>query len=156
MAHCPGGKIVEEMGSSVQGLCPIVGGKRCLKEEAIDHVVGGANNLFGPAVLGGSVGARGSQLHAVGEKGWRGGVVELIAVITLECTNRATELDGDPSEEVGEGGKGVGLEPQGESPEKMREIIQDEDDQVVFVTRETKDMRSPEVTVDKLKYRSNL
>jgi hypothetical protein len=37
-----GGKAVEEMGSGVQGLCPIVGMKRRLKEEAADHVSGGA------------------------------------------------------------------------------------------------------------------
>jgi hypothetical protein len=46
----------------------------------------------------------------VGEKeGARGGVVELVAVIALECMNRATELGGDPSEEVAKGGKGIKL-----------------------------------------------
>jgi hypothetical protein len=37
------------------------------------------------------------------------GVVELAAIITLEGTDRATELGGDPSEEVGKGGERVGL-----------------------------------------------
>jgi hypothetical protein len=50
VTHCLGGKAVEEMGSSVQGLCPIAGGKRRLKEEATDHG-GGADNLFGSVVL---------------------------------------------------------------------------------------------------------
>ena len=47
-------------------------------------------------------------------------------VVELEGANRATELDGDPSEEVQEGVKGVGLEPQRKHLEKMREIIQDD------------------------------
>jgi hypothetical protein len=75
----------------------------------------------------------------------RGVVVELAAVIALECTNRTTELCGDPSEEVGEGVKGA---TEG-SLEKMREVIQN--DQVVFVTREAKDRRSPEITMNKVK-----
>jgi hypothetical protein len=59
----------------------------------------------------------------MGEKGARGGVVELAAVIALESTNWATKLGGDPSEEVGEGVKGVELEPQRKSLEEMREIV---------------------------------
>jgi hypothetical protein len=57
VTHRLGGKAVKEIGSSIQGLCPITGRKRRLKEEA-DHVSGGANNPFGPAVLRGSVGTR--------------------------------------------------------------------------------------------------
>jgi hypothetical protein len=41
------------MGSSVQGLCPVTGRERRLKEEATDHV--GANDAFDLAVLGRSV-----------------------------------------------------------------------------------------------------
>jgi hypothetical protein len=41
----------------------------------------------------------------VGEEGARGGVVELAAIITLEGTDRAMELGGDPGEEVGVGGE---------------------------------------------------
>jgi hypothetical protein len=40
-------------------------------------------------------------------------VVELAAIITLEGTNRATELGGDPGEKVGEGGECVGLQLKG-------------------------------------------
>jgi hypothetical protein len=42
---------------------------------------------------------------------------------------------------VGEGDKHVELQPMWENPKKVREVIQD--DQVVFVARETKDRRSP-------------
>jgi hypothetical protein len=49
-------------------------------------------------------------MNAVGEEeGARGVVVKLVVVITLKGTNRAMELGGDPCEEVGEGGEGVGL-----------------------------------------------
>jgi hypothetical protein len=43
-----------------------------------------------------------------------------VTIVTLEGTNRATELGGDPGEEVGEGGERVRLQPKWESPKKMR------------------------------------
>ena len=46
-----------------------------------------------------------------------------IAIVTLEGTDRATKLGGDPSEEVGEGGEHVGLQPEWKSPKKVRKII---------------------------------
>jgi hypothetical protein len=53
------------------------------------------------------------------------------------------------AKKVGEGGERVGLQPEWESPKKMREVVQN--DQVVFVTRETDDKRSLEITMDKIK-----
>jgi hypothetical protein len=100
VTHRLGGKAIENIGSNVHGLCPTTSGKRCLKEEAVNHGCGGVNSTFDSAVLRGSVGARESQLNTMGKKGARGGVVELTAVIALEATNQATELGGDPSEEV--------------------------------------------------------
>jgi hypothetical protein len=86
----------------------------------------------------------------VGEKeGARGKIVKLTTVITLENMNWATKLSGCPSEELGEGGKGIRLEPPRKSLEKMREIIQD--GQTIFVTKEAEDRRSPEITMDKIK-----
>jgi hypothetical protein len=100
------------MGSGVQGLCPVAGRERCLKEKATNHVGGGTNDAFRLAVLGRGVGARETQLNAMGEKeGARGVVVELADVVTLEGTNRAMELGGDLGEEVGEGNKHVLLQP---------------------------------------------
>ena len=55
MAHHFQRKAVEEMGSSIQGLCPVAGRERRLKEEATDHVGGVANDTFGLTVLGRSV-----------------------------------------------------------------------------------------------------
>jgi hypothetical protein len=107
MFHRLGKKAVEDMGSNVQGLCLIASRERRMKEEAADHVCGGANNPYCLVVLR-SVGAR---LNAMGEEGARGGVVELVTVITLEGTNQITKLGGDPGEEVREGGRSVGLQP---------------------------------------------
>jgi hypothetical protein len=67
------------------------------------------------------------------KEGARGIVVELVAIITLEGTDQATELGGDPSEEVGEDGERVELQPKLKNPKKMGEVVQN--DQVVFVTR---------------------
>ena len=60
------------------------------------------------------------------KEGTRGGVVELAAIITLEGTNRVTELGGDLGVEMGESVKGVELELFRKSLEKMREVIQDD------------------------------
>ena len=88
-----------------------------MEEKAADHVGGGANDAFGPTALGRGVGAQETQLDAMGEEeGARGVVVKLAAIITLEGMNRVTELGGDPSEEVGEGGECVGLQPKRKSP----------------------------------------
>jgi hypothetical protein len=106
VAHRLGGKMVEEVGGGVQGLCPVAGRERRLEEKAADHVGGGANHALCPAVLGGGVGARETQLNATGEEELpRGMVVKLAAVVALQCTDRASELCGYPGEEVSEGCK---------------------------------------------------
>jgi hypothetical protein len=61
-----GGKAVEVMSSSVQGLHPISGRKRRLKEKATDHVGSGANNVFDPTVL-----SRGRETRAATEHRWK-------------------------------------------------------------------------------------
>jgi hypothetical protein len=150
VAHRLRGEAVEEMCGGVQGLCLVAGREGRLEEKAADHVGGGANDLFGPGILGRGVRARETQLDAMGEKeGSRGVVVELAAIVTLEGTDRETELGGDPGKEVGEGGERVGLQPEGESPKKMWVVVQN--DQVVFVAREAEDKRIPEITMDKIK-----
>jgi hypothetical protein len=53
-------------------------------------------------------------------------VVELAAVVALQCTDRALELGGYPGEEVSEGGKHVGFQPKGESPKKMGVVVQND------------------------------
>jgi hypothetical protein len=61
---------------------------------------------FDPVVLSRGVGTREMQLYAIGEKErTRGVVVELAAIVTLQCTDGATKLGGYPGEEVCEGGE---------------------------------------------------
>jgi hypothetical protein len=59
------------------------------------------------------------------------------------------ELGGDLVEEVCVGGKGARLQLKQKSLKKVREVIKN--DQVVFITREAEDRRSPEITVDEIK-----
>jgi hypothetical protein len=89
------------MGGDVQGLCPVAGRERHLEEKAVDHIGGDANHALDPTVLRRDVGARETQLNVSGEEERSGGVVvELAAIVSLQCTDRATELGGDPDEEV--------------------------------------------------------
>jgi hypothetical protein len=87
----------------VQGFYLVASMERRLEEKATDHIGGGANHVLGPIVLGRGVGARETQLNATGE----------------QCTDRATELGGDPGEEVSEGSKSFRLQLKRKSPEKM-------------------------------------
>jgi hypothetical protein len=69
---------------AVCSLCPVARRERRLEEEATNHISGGVNHVFDPAVLGRGVGARETQLDAVGGKERTGGVVvELAAIVTL-------------------------------------------------------------------------
>ena len=52
VAHRLRGEAVEEIFYDVQGLCPVAGKERRLEEKAADHVGDGANNAYGPIVLG--------------------------------------------------------------------------------------------------------
>jgi hypothetical protein len=49
-------------------------------------------------------------------------VVELAAIVTLQGTDRTTELCGDPGEEVCEGGERIRLQPKRKRPKKMGDI----------------------------------
>ena len=56
VAHRLRWKAVEEVGGGAQGLCPIAGGERRLKEKATYHIGGGSNQALGPTVLSRGVG----------------------------------------------------------------------------------------------------
>jgi hypothetical protein len=76
-------------------------------------------------------------------------VVELAAIIALHGADRATELGGDPGEEVCESGECVGLQPKRKSSEKMGKVIQNH--QVVFISRKTEYRGGPEITMNHAK-----
>jgi hypothetical protein len=67
------------------------------------------NHVLCPAFLRGGVGTQEPQLNTVTERGRNGGVAKLVTVITLDNTNVATELGGDPRQEVRERGERIGL-----------------------------------------------
>jgi hypothetical protein len=150
VAYLLRGKTVQEVGGSVQGLCPVAGRERCLEEEAAEHISGGADHAFGSAVLCRSVGARETQLDAMSEEERaRGVVIELAAIVTLQSTDRATKLSGYPGEEVCEGGECVRLQPKREGLEKMGKIIQNH--QIIFIARKTEYRGGPKITMNQVK-----
>ena len=69
-------------------------------------------------------------------------------VVTLDDLNGEAELSGHPGKKV-EGGEGLRLGAQRESPRAMREIIHH--DQIKFIARHAEYMRCPQVTVNKIK-----
>jgi hypothetical protein len=133
----------------VQGLCPVAARERHLEEKATDHVGGGANHALCPAVLGRGVGARETQLNAIGEEEWPRGVVVKLAPL-LHCsalTGRRNWVETQTKKWV----RVVNVSDFSRrgSPKKMGVVVQN--DQVVFVAREAEDRRRPEITVDKIK-----
>jgi hypothetical protein len=113
VAHRLRGRAVEKVCGGVQGICPVAGRERRLEEKTADHIGGGANHAISPTVLGRGVGAQETQLDAMSEEGAGGVVIELSTIITLQGTDRATKLGGDPGEEVWVGGECVELQPKG-------------------------------------------
>ena len=99
-------------------------------------------HAFSLAVLSGSVGARHTELNAVGEKErMRGGVVELAPIVTLNGLNGTTKLSGHPSEEVRERLESIRFQAQGKSPGVMGKII--DNHQVVLISQYTENGRGP-------------
>jgi hypothetical protein len=87
-------------------------------------------------------------LNTSGEKGVRGGVIELTTVVALDGLNGEAELSGHPSKEVKKGREGVRLGTQKEGPGVVREIINNH--QIILITRNAEYRRSPQITVDKI------
>jgi hypothetical protein len=142
MRNCLRGKANEKIGGNVQGLIPVVGRKRSLKEETTQHVGGGANHMLGSTILRGGVKTRHLQLHAVGEKeDVRHGVIKLTSIITLNNMDGTTELSRHPHKEIRKVGEGVILTAEGKGPQVMREIIQN--DEIVPYNRDARDRRCP-------------
>jgi hypothetical protein len=77
-----------------------------------------------------------------------GGVIKLTSIIALDFLDGAIKLRGHKGKEVGEGGEGVRLLAQRESPRVVGAVI--EDDQVILVTRDIRNRGGPKVTVYKV------
>ena len=76
-----------------------------------------ADHPLSLAVLGRGIRTRHTQLNTPREEERTGGgVVELTPVVTLDGLNGEAELSGHPGKEVEEGGEGLRLGAQSESP----------------------------------------
>ena len=87
--------------------------------------------------------------HPREEEGTGSGVIELPPVVTLDGLNGEAELSGHTGKEVEEGGEGLRLGTQRESPRVMRKIINN--DQIIFITRHAEYKKCPQVTVNEIK-----
>jgi hypothetical protein len=106
--------------------------------------------VLGLAVLRGSVGTRHPKLDIVRKEESAGGrVIKLASIIALDAPDGVAKLRGHKGKEVGEGGEGVRLLAQQKSPRVVGAII--EDDQVILVTRDTRNRGGPKVTVYEVK-----
>jgi hypothetical protein len=81
-----------------------------------------------------------------GEKGGDRGVEELGSVVGLHGNYAKVELGLGVGDEVENSGGGVGFVAEGKRPHKMRIFINN--DKVVFNARDTKNGRSPQITMN--------
>jgi hypothetical protein len=120
----------------------------------VNNIISGTNNAFSFTVLGRSVGARHAKMNPMSKEERDGiGVIELAVVVTLDCLNGGAELSGHISKEISKGGVRVRLKVQRKCPQIVRAII--ENDQIIFITRNTNDGRGPYVTMYKIKMTSS-
>jgi hypothetical protein len=105
-------------------------------------------------VLRGSVGILHPKLDAVREEeSAGGGVIKLVSINGLDALDGAAKLCGHRGEEVGEGGEGVRLLTQPKRPRVVGAVI--EDDQIILVTRDTRNKGGPKVTMYEVKGLNN-
>ena len=133
----------------MEALRPEARGQRGLGQKGAHDVVRRANHPLSLAVLRRGIRTRHTQLNTPREEeGTGGGVIELPSVVTLDGLNCEAELSGHPGKEV-EGGEGLRLGAQRESPRVMRKIINN--DQIIFIARHAEYRRCPQVTVNEIK-----
>ena len=144
-----GRKTVEQVGGGVEALNPEARGERSLDQKGAHDVVRRANHPLSLAVLRRGIRTRHTQLNTPRqEERPGGGVIELPPVVTLDGLNGEAELSGHPDKEVEEGGEGLRLDAQRESPRVMRKI---NNDQIISIARHAEYRRCPQVTVNEIK-----
>jgi hypothetical protein len=85
------------------------------------------------------------KLDVVREEESADGVIKLASIIALDAPDGAAKLREHKGEEVGQGGEVVGLLTQRKGPRVVGAVI--EDDQVILVTRDTRNRGGPKVIV---------
>jgi hypothetical protein len=83
----------------VEPFYPVASRNRSLKKQVTQHIIDGANDVFGFTVPRRSVGTRHPQKDPFGgEECARGGVIELTTIVALDGFDGAAKLCGDISE----------------------------------------------------------
>ena len=108
--QCLGGKKVEEVFSSMESLNPEGRGSRRLKQKGADNVISGTDDTLSFTVLGVGVRAAHAQVNAVSQEERAGaGVVELAAIVALNCLDGGAILSGHMNKEVSQSRERVRL-----------------------------------------------
>jgi len=118
-----------------------------MDEEGVDGVVDGPKHTLSFAILLGSVRARmAKQNAATGQEGRHGFIDELSAIVGLKALGNRVKLSLNIGNKVT---IDFGFLAQRKSPAEMSEIIKG--DQIIFVTRNAKDWRCPDITMNESK-----
>lgn len=72
----------------MEALSPVASRNRSLKEQRTHDIVSGANHALSLTILRESVGTRHPELDSMG--GGPGGVIKLVAIVTVDNLNDAT------------------------------------------------------------------
>jgi hypothetical protein len=95
---CLGGEAVQQICGGVEPFYPVASWNRRLKEQGTQHIIDGAKDAFNFTVLQRSIGTRHPQKYPFGgEECTRGSVIELTAIVALDCFDGAAKLCGDIS-----------------------------------------------------------
>jgi hypothetical protein len=117
----------------------------------VHDIIGGTNHALSLDIQRGSVGTQHPKLDTVREEeSAGGGVIKHAFIIALDAPDGTAKLGKHKDEEVGQGGEGVRLRAQWKSPRVMGVVI--ENDQVILVTRDTRNRGGPKVIVYEVKW----
>ena len=138
---------VSKKGGGGEGVGPKLGWHVGVEEKCAGAIVESTKNPFSTTILLGGIWTCEAKYGAVGgEKSANGEVIKFRTVISLESTNRTTELSGNVREKRDESGGYIGFLTQRKRPYKVRIIIQK--DKVVHETRITRNRRCPYITMN--------
>jgi hypothetical protein len=98
------GEAVQQICGGVEQFYPIASPNRSMKEQGTQDIIDGAKDAFGFTVPRRSVGTRHPQKYPFGGiECASGGVIELTAIVALDCFDGAAKLCGDISEKMQQG-----------------------------------------------------
>jgi hypothetical protein len=120
-------------------------------QECPNSVVQCAKHALSFAVLGGRVRTRSAEKNAAASQEGSSGIVEeLRAIVDLKTAHRITELCVSISYELNNVFVNIRFMAQGKSPTVMCKIVNYH--KIKFVTRNTQNWRSPNITMEEFKW----